>query len=158
MKVAKLMLVLVLAIGLLAGCNSNFSPLTGGTIDALLIEEPAVEVVEPTTVRIIDKILFAFDSYKLDAHAAGVVQVVASLMERYPDTILALDGYTDKYGSAEYNYTLSLNRATAVKNALIAKGVETERIAKITGFGKTKLIPNLSNRENRRVIILSIGQ
>jgi len=152
------LMVLAMLVGLLMGCGSNFSPLAGGSVDAVLLEEPEVEVVEPTTVRIRDKVLFAFDSFKLDAKAAGIVQVVAGLMQRYPDTVLALEGHTDKIGAADYNQTLSEDRANAVKNALVGQGVAPERIVSVKGFGKTQLIPNLTNRENRRVLILSIGE
>jgi len=159
MKVSRIMLVLVMALSIgIIGCT-NFSPLSGGLVNAVLIEEPVVKVVKaaPTTVEIKDKVLFAFDSYALDAEASKTVDLVAGLMKKYPDTILALKGHTDKYGPDEYNQTLSENRANAVKDALVAKGVDAKRIASVEGFGKTELIPNLTNRENRRVIILSIG-
>jgi outer membrane protein OmpA-like peptidoglycan-associated protein len=159
MKLAKCLLVLVMAFGLLAGCAGTHYGVTGGKqVDAVLLEEPEVEVPDPTTVRIQDKVLFDFDSYQLDDRAKGVVQVVAGLMQRYPDTVLILEGHTDKYGSAEYNQTLSEDRANAVENALVNQGVAPDRISQVTGFGKTQLIPNLTNRENRRVIILSIGE
>jgi outer membrane protein OmpA-like peptidoglycan-associated protein len=163
MKVAKLLLVLAMVsfISFTLGCN-KWHGVTGGgkLVDAVLIQEPEVEVVkaDPTTVRIKDKVLFDFDSFKLDARAQGIVQVVASLMEKYPDTVLALEGHTDKYGPDDYNINLSIKRAQAVADSLIAEGVAQERISKITGFGKQQLIPNLTNRENRRVIILSIGE
>lgn len=159
MKAAKLMLVLIMASGLLiVGCGNTHYGVTGGKqVDAVLIEEPEVAQVDPTTVRIRDKVLFDFDSFKLDGKAQGVVQAVAGLMKTYPDTILALEGHTDKYGADDYNQTLSENRANAVKAALVDKGVDSERIS-TKGFGKTSLIPNLTNRENRRVLILSIGE
>ena len=77
-------------------------------------------------------------------------------MKAHPDTILALKGHTDHYGADDYNMTLSLNRANAVKAALVDEGVAADSIKSIEGFGKTQLIPNLTNRENRRVLILSI--
>ncbi len=157
MKGVKFMLVLVLTIGLLAGCNSYYGSTGGKIVDSVLVDEPKVEVVEPTTVRIQDKVLFDFDSYQLDDRARGVVQVVTGLMQRYPDTFLILEGHTDKYGADDYNQTLSENRADAVKSALVAKGVNSERISS-EGFGKKQLIPNLTNRKNRRVLILSVGE
>jgi len=161
MKSVKIMLVLamVLFLGLIVGCNSNFSPLSGELVNAVLVEEPVVEVVKagPTTVKIKDKVLFAFDSFKLDAQAESTVEMVAGLMKKYPDTKLVLQGHTDKYGPDEYNQTLSENRANAVKDSLVDEGVAAERIVSVKGFGKTQLIPNLTNRENRRVIILSFG-
>jgi len=118
--------------------------------------EPVPDVPEVTMIK--EKVLFDFDSYKLDAEAMSIVDKVANLMKEYPDTLLAIKGHTDHYGSNEYNQTLSENRAEAVTNALLDKGVPEDSIETVEGFGKTQLIPNLTNRENRRVLILSIGE
>ena len=157
MKAVKFMLVLAMVASFaFLGCN-NYSPLSGGLVNASLLEDPKVEPVAATTVKIKEKVLFAFDSFKLDAEADATVEMVAALMAKYPDTQLALAGHTDKYGADDYNQTLSENRANAVKDSLVDEGVAAERIASVKGFGKTQLIPNLTNRENRRVIILSYG-
>ena len=162
--IAKLVLVALLAIGLV-GCGSNAFVCQPGsyhtkniiTVDLQLDPVPvAVAEVLPNAAMIKEKVLFAFDSYKLDAEAASTVQKVAALMKAHPDTILALKGHTDHYGTDEYNMTLSLNRANAVKASLVDQGVPANSIKSIEGFGKTQLIPNLTNRENRRVLILSI--
>ena len=161
MKAVKIMLVLAMVLSLgLVGCGNKWYGVTGGgkMVNAVLIEEPEVQVVkaDPTTVRIKEKVLFDFDSFKLDDQAKATVAAVASLMKKYPDTVVVLEGHTDKYGSAEYNQKLSENRANAVKDALASQGLGS-RIKSSKGFGKTQLIPNLTNRENRRVLILSIG-
>lgn len=150
----KLTLTSMLLIGLI-GCGTHKIV----AVDLQVDPKPVVvkKVQPPKTVKIRDKVLFDFDSYKLDGEAMAIVQKVSSLMAKYPDTVLALEGYTDKYGPENYNMDLSLKRANAVKDALINSGVQSERIVKVEGFGKTKLIPNLTNRENRRVLILSIG-
>jgi len=156
MKLVKIMLALAMAFFLVTGCTTYHGKTGGKLIDALQLEAPVVAEAGPTTVRIKDKVLFAFDSFKLDAEADATVEKVADLMKKYPDTLLALEGHTDKYGSAEYNQSLSENRANAVKAALVDEGISGDRIASAKGFGKTQLIPNLTNRENRRVLILSV--
>ena len=158
---SNLVLIAVLAIAL-AGCGSNAFVCQPGayhsdkiiTVDLQL--DPVPE--EPMVTQIREKVLFDFDSYKLDAEAESIVEKVAELMKANPDTLLALAGHTDHYGSADYNQTLSENRAIAVQNSLIDEGVPGESIVSIEGFGKTQLIPNLTNRENRRVLILSVGE
>lgn len=156
------MLLVVLAmVGLLASCiiqNTDFSTLGPGDreVNAVLILDPVED--EPNVAKIRQKVLFDFDSSELNAVAESTVESVAALMKAHPDTILVLQGHTDKYGTEEYNQKLSEERANAVKFALMDEGVAADRISKVEGFGKTQLLPNLSNRENRRVLILSIGE
>ncbi|MDX1806209.1 MAG: OmpA family protein [Paenisporosarcina sp.] len=157
MKKLVLTIFVLASVGLLFSCSgvdSNRHQYSDRMVHAILEEVPD----EPLVAKVREKVLFDFDSYKLDAEAESVVEKVANVMKDFPDTMLVLEGHTDKYGSAEYNQTLSENRANAVKDALIFEGVPAENIVSVKGFGKTKLIPNLSNRENRRVLILSFDE
>jgi len=170
--IAKLMLLAVLVIGVI-GCSSsgymspcNECPFKNNPLivsvdlqlDPVELPKPVAAAVKaPTAIKIKEKVLFDFDSYALDTEAGIIVEKVANLMAKYPDTIIVLKGHTDKHGPTNYNQTLSENRANAVKNALVDNGVGPIRIAKVEGFGKTQLIPNLTDRENRRVLILSFG-
>ncbi len=156
-----LVLSAVLAIALV-GCGSNAMVCQPGNYhsDKIITVDLQLDPVpdDPKAAFIKEKILFDFDSYKLDAKAKDIVEAVGALMNEYPDTLLAIKGHTDHYGSADYNQTLSDNRAIAVSNALMDEGVPGDSIMSIEGFGKSQLIPNLTNRENRRVLILSIGE
>jgi outer membrane protein OmpA-like peptidoglycan-associated protein len=157
MKLLKSLLLIGLIFGLMTGCATNWGG-PHGLVDVELLQVPEVKAApEPQVTVIKEKVLFAFDSYKLDAEADATVEKVAGLMKKFPDTKIILEGYTDKYGPEDYNMKLSINRAEAVQAALIDEGISKDSIVSVKGFGKTKLIPNLSNRENRRVLILSIG-
>ena len=158
---SNLVLVAVLAIALV-GCGSNAFVCQPGSYhsDKIITVDLQLDPVpdEPMLTKIREKVLFDFDSYKLDAEAESTVEKVAELMAEYPDTMLALQGHTDHYGSDDYNHTLSANRAITVARALVDEGVPGANIVQVEGFGKTQLIPNLTNRENRRVLILSVGE
>jgi len=128
---------------------------------AVVVEEAkAVEVarvvVVPDVTVINTKVLFDFDSYDLDAEAKITLDKIATQMEIHPDTLLVLKGHTDKYGSDEYNQILSEDRADSVEDYLAQAGVSADRIVSVVGFGKTQLIPDVTHRENRRVIIMSV--
>ena len=161
MKTSMKTLVLLAIVVFMASCmiqNHDYSTLGPGDrmVNAVLILDPVEDV--PNVVKIRQKILFDFDSYKLDVVAESTVKSVAALMKEHPDTEIALDGHTDKYGSDDYNIDLSISRANAVADALMANGVSQERIISVNGWGKQQLLKDLSNRENRRVLILSIGE
>ena len=104
------------------------------------------------------KVLFDFDSFELDTVAKLTLEKFAVEMKEYPDTLVILKGHTDKVGSNEYNQILSENRADAVENYLCEIGIPANRIVSVEGFGKTVLLPDMSDHENRRVIILSVDE
>ena len=153
-------MVLLAIVALIVSCmaqNHDYSTLGPGTreVNAVLILDPVEDM--PNVVKIRQKVLFDFDSYKIDAVAGSTVEAVAILMKEHPDTFLILEGHTDKYGTNEYNDQLSVNRAEAVKDALVNEGIDEDRIDAF-GYGKSRFIPDLSNHENRRVLILSIDE
>jgi outer membrane protein OmpA-like peptidoglycan-associated protein len=67
-------------------------------------------------------------------------------------------GHTDAKGSAQYNKQLSLRRAQAVKQFLVAKGMDPHRLDTV-GFGSEKLLDpdRPEDSSNRRVEIRVIG-
>jgi OmpA-OmpF porin, OOP family len=80
-----------------------------------------------------------------------------NLMEENPSMKIRVEGHTDNRGDAPKNKILSLDRAMAVRNYLVSKGIESDRI-EFTGYGDTKpLNDNLNEADrhkNRRVEIV----
>jgi outer membrane protein OmpA-like peptidoglycan-associated protein len=60
-----------------------------------------------------------------------------------------LSGHTDNVGKPESNLTLSKNRTLAVKNYLVKKGVEIERI-RTEWYGQTKPVADNASPEGRQ--------
>ncbi len=73
---------------------------------------------------------------------------------------LVVEGHTDQRGTEVYNIELSRRRATAVANALIARGVDRSRI-EVLALGKNKPLDssttNVSMARNRRVELHFVG-
>jgi outer membrane protein OmpA-like peptidoglycan-associated protein len=90
-----------------------------------------------------------------------VLESITSILNEYPNSKFQVEGHTDSDGSNVLNQTLSENRAAAVKNYLIEKGIATDRL-RSTGFGETKPIASNKNAkgkaENRRVEISLIKE
>ncbi|OEU49584.1 MAG: hypothetical protein BA872_02810 [Desulfobacterales bacterium C00003060] len=97
-------------------------------------------------------IFFDFDSSTLKPGAYAEIGRVSDVLNRYPQTTIRVEGYTDSKGSEAYNQNLSQGRALAVKNALIQRGVDPRRIQAI-GYGESQPISS-SDAMNRRVNIV----
>jgi len=67
---------------------------------------------------------------------------------------IKLEGNCDEWGSDEYNYALGLKRANAVKSAMVADGVDAERISMVS-LGETNPVCTEKTQacwqQNRRV-------
>jgi len=66
-----------------------------------------------------------------------------------PKMVIEVDGHTDNTGSNEINTKLSQDRADAVREYFISKGVEPDRVAS-KGFGETKPVSTNDTDEGRQ--------
>ena len=82
-------------------------------------------------------VYFDYDKADVRADQQAVVQANAAFLQQHPNMSVTLEGHCDERGSTEYNLALGDNRASAVKNALVAAGVPTDRI-KTVSLGKEK--------------------
>ena len=112
-----------------------------------------------TKLRMPDDQLFEYDSAALQSSAIGQLQKLGTLIKRNPRANFTVEGYTDSFGTPEYNLDLSQRRADSVKQFLVeVMGISPAQI-ETRGYGQTKfrVSPNGSieeQRENRRVEIV----
>jgi OOP family OmpA-OmpF porin len=103
--------------------------------------EPApAPVCEPQyeTITIEASKLFGFDEAKLKDTSVLDNEVVPKMKENKIFATVKVVGHTDKLGSEAYNQKLSEKRANQVRDYLIAKGVEADRLIAV---GKGEMIP-----------------
>ncbi len=99
------------------------------------------------------------DSDVLQSSAIGQLQKLGTLIQRNPKATFSVEGYTDSFGTFEYNLDLSQRRADSVKRYLVeVMGINPAQI-QTRGFGATKFrsSPNGSIEEqspNRRVEVV----
>jgi outer membrane protein OmpA-like peptidoglycan-associated protein len=86
--------------------------------------------------------------------AYAEVNRIADVLNKYPQTMVRVEGHTDDVGPEDANMRLSLARADAVKNAFVQRGVNPTRIQTL-GFGESQPISS-SRAQNRRVVITII--
>ncbi len=112
-----------------------------------------------TKLRLPDDQLFEYDSDVLQPSAIVQLQKLGTLIRRNPKATFSVDGYTDSFGTFEYNLDLSQRRADSVKRYLVeVMGINPAQI-ETHGYGPTKFRadPNGSIEEqspNRRVEIV----
>lgn len=103
---------------------------------------------------IIENIFFDFDSYTIQPASFPELQRLIQLLQKEKELTIEIGGHTDEQGSNSYNLELSKQRAMAVKEYLIAQGIEKERLT-IRGYGKQKPLSTAKNQAeqslNRRV-------
>ncbi|MBR9728193.1 OmpA family protein [Shewanella intestini] len=118
------------------------------------------------TQNIIDErqelnILFGNNSDFIDPQYYGDIEKVASLMRRFPNTTVTIEGHCSRSGSYELNLALSQNRAKAVTEVLISEfNIAPQRLSAI-GYSFDQPIADNSTAQgrslNRRVIAAVSG-
>ncbi|MFV0607417.1 MAG: OmpA family protein [Niabella sp.] len=111
-------------------------------------------VGEGIVVEFSSAVLFGFDQATVTPQAQQTLNDLITILNKYPDTDLTIDGHTDNKGSEVYNQKLSERRAGNVAGYLTSNGIAIERIT-TRGFGLTE--PKYDNAtadgraQNRRV-------
>jgi outer membrane protein OmpA-like peptidoglycan-associated protein len=87
----------------------------------------------------IPTIYFDFDKSMLRSVHKTELERTAIMLKRMPNLLLYIEGHTDQRGDEAYNQKLSERRANVVKEYLINRGVETNRLEYLW-FGETRPI------------------
>lgn len=100
-----------------------------------------------------------FDTGKSTLRSGGTSSVyeLATFLDEYPERNILIEGFTDNTGSVSFNQTLSSQRANAVKQLLVSRGIASSRIRTI-GYGITHPVGDNGTAngrsQNRRVEIV----
>jgi len=94
---------------------------------------------------------FVFDSgeYDVKESARGSVAAVASILKRFPETLVTVEGHTDSTGDPGFNQALSEKRARNVFDLLVRENVSPLRIS-MRGYGETTPLGDNGTPEGRR--------
>lgn len=111
--------------------------------------------------EIVHSVYFDFDKYNIrEDQKVSVLNFIKALDSTMIESI-SIYGYCDDRGKDEYNYTLSTNRANAIKDKLTENGIKNKIIVSIEGKGKITIdddfIDNLPEvrSKNRRVDVVA---
>jgi len=99
-------------------------------------------------------VLFAINQSSLNNASQANIRELATVLNKYPDTYVLIEGHTDNTGSDALNLELSEKRAKSVSDYLNSQNIDASRL-KTSWYGLTQpKVPNDSeaNRaKNRRV-------
>jgi peptidoglycan-associated lipoprotein len=150
---------------LLAACSSKPADTgggttggsTGSTTTATVPQGAAPGSVDDFKTNVGDRVFFGFDRYDLTAEAQAELQKQATWLKSYPQYRFVIEGHCDERGTREYNLALGERRATAVKNYLVALGIDQNRMQTIS-YGKERPAVLGDNEEawaqNRRGVVV----
>ena len=99
-------------------------------------QQPTVSDEELFSQNVKD-VYFDYDKSDVRADQQSAIQADAAFLQQHPNISFTIEGHCDERGSTEYNLALGDNRASVVKNALVAGGVSADRIKTIS-YGKEK--------------------
>lgn len=95
-------------------------------------------------------VLFQRGSTRLLSESYRELDLVASMMQENPSINIELAGHTDNQGSTRLNLQLSQDRVEAVKQYLMDKGIESDRISG-KGYGGSRPIADNLTEDTRKL-------
>ena len=98
--------------------------------------------------------LFDFDKADVKPEGKAMLDDLTRVLQGAKYEVILAIGHTDRIGTLQYNQKLSVRRAEAVKNYLVGKGIEPNRIY-ADGKGKTQPLtkPGDCKTKNRKALI-----
>ena len=114
----------------------------------------------PEKELILREVQFVVNTWTLTEKAKKALAEVAKSLAAFPHVQLEVQGHTDTSGKREWNDTLAQRRAEAVRDNLIANGIEASRLT-AKGYGPDK--PKYDNAtaegrsQNRRVELVRLN-
>lgn len=113
------------------------------------IPKKRISEIKKGKIEIKTRIPFAYSKARLLRAAEFILDdVVDSILSNPQLKLIRIEGHTDNTGDAEYNQQLSEDRAAAVRDYLIDKGVPADRLD-AKGYGSNKPIAR-NDRESGR--------
>jgi len=113
----------------------------------------------PPQKLVLEGVNFDFDKATLRQEDIAIINRDVTSLDKWGNVNIEVAGHTDSRGSDEYNMNLSQQRAGAVRNYLISKGIAADRLS-AKGYGESQPVAgNVTDEDrfkNRRVELVPI--
>jgi len=91
-------------------------------------------------------VFFDYDKSAVRSDDAAAMENDGAFLSQHPSVKILIEGHCDDRGSEEYNLALGTTRAESVKQALVQKGISSERITTVS-LGKEKPFCTQNNEQ-----------
>ena len=123
-------------------------------------KDVALKRIELSVDFVLRNVFFDTDKSELKPESTMELNRFVRLMQQNPQMKVEISGHTDNVGSKEHNTILSKNRAKAVFDYLVNKGIDSNRMTYL-GYGSDKPISTNDTPEgrasNRRTEFVIVG-
>jgi peptidoglycan-associated lipoprotein len=141
-----------------AASNNSTSSSASSSVDKnKSLFAKAKQTAADKLIAVGDRVLFDYDSSKLDSSAKILLDGQSRFLRANTDLNFIVEGHCDERGTREYNLALGEKRATAVRDYLVINGIDPDRI-KVISYGKEKPAVVGSNgmawSKNRRAVTI----
>jgi len=121
----------------------------------------AARAADDDLVLTLGDVVFDAGKATLQSSATTAIDRLVQLLSVYPERSVRIEGHTDSVGDAAANQALSERRAAAVRDALLARGIDAARVEAV-GFGAAHPLADNSTesgrQKNRRIDIVLSGE
>jgi len=131
--------------------SSTLTAITNDGVNSIQSDIDGVTVI-------LESVHFGFDKYNLTDDMRNIATTnfnkISQTQQSYDGLKVKLEGNCDEWGTDEYNYALGLKRAKTAKEALVADGMDPNKIVMVS-YGESNPICTQKNttcwKMNRRV-------
>jgi peptidoglycan-associated lipoprotein len=106
-------------------------------------------------VNVGDRVFFETDSTELTPQARATLDKQAQWLQQYGNYAFTIEGHADERGTREYNIALGARRAQTVREYLVSRGIEAQRMRTIS-YGKERPVAVCNDiscwSQNRRAV------
>ena len=128
-----------------ASGSSSSSATTATTAGAESSSTTATQMSDAEKLaQVGNTVYFGFDSSELAGEAQAILDRQAAFLNANPTMVVIIEGHADERGTREYNLALGDRRAVAVRDYLLAKGLNSARVRTVS-YGKERPAVSGSN-------------
>lgn len=127
--------------------SENFT-LTGGTVTQPFQKNVGMNKIKVGESVVLKNVFFETAKFDLKDKSRVELDKLTTFLEKNPKMVIELSGHTDNVGDKKMNQLLSQNRAKAVFEYLVKRGIKAERLT-TKGYGDTLPIADNNTDEGK---------